>query len=141
MVMSYWVGMGLLITTLVLCITSIAKADMLEVEQVSFSTYHVGTFRTDDFPDTEDKNTKGLAFGIGLTINDYVKWRNNVWTNGNDAKLYTVGWEYDIEVPIYGGISLFHYHHSQHSMDEPTLARRFPLRNYYGVRFNFTPGD
>ena len=130
--MNFLVGMAMLM------IANVSYGEPIStVDDVTFDVYKVGTFRTDDFPETENQNTKGITFNINLTIVDYIKWKNKVWTNGNDAKLYTVGWEYDIEAPLKYGISLFHYHHSQHSMDQPTLADKFPLRNYYGVRFNF----
>ena len=139
--MSYWVGMVLLITTLVLCITSTAKADeVATVEDVSFETYHVGSFRTSDFQDSEERNDKGLAFNINLGIGEYVKWKNRVWTNGNDSQLHTVGWEYDISAQLHKNLSLFWYHHSQHAMDDFTGFDRFPLRNYYGARFHFVTG-
>ena len=111
----------------------------LQVEELSFESYKVGTFRDANFPDSEEKNTKGVAFNIDLSVFKYFKWENRVWTHGNDAKLYTVGWEYNTALQLHKHLDLFHYHHSQHSMDEPTAAHRFPNRNYYGVRFNFIP--
>ena len=134
--MRWLVGM---VTLLTLSVPSLAYGQGLITKEVGFEAYHVGSFRTADFPDSESLNRKGVAFTLDLSVGEYVKWKNRVWTNGNDSKLHTVGWEYDIEVPIYGGVSLFHYHHSQHSMDQPTLASRFPLRNYYGLRFTFVP--
>ena len=111
----------------------------LHVDQVSFETYKVGSFRTDDFPDSEENNDRGMAFNLDLGITQYIHWSNRVWTNGNEAKLHTVGWEYDIALRPIKYAEIFHYHHSQHSMDASTRAARFPLRNYYGVRFNFIP--
>jgi len=108
-----------------------------EPTSVSFEVYKVGSFRDADFADSETKNQKGIAFLIDLSVFKYFTWHNRIWSHGNDAKLYTVGWEYDLSASLHKNVEVFHYHHSQHAMDEPTAAWRYPLRNYYGVRFNF----
>lgn len=127
----------------ILCLGMLSRPAQAEplitADAVAFETYKVGTFRDADFPDAESQNDRGIAFVIDLSVFKYIEWHNRVWTNGNEAKLHTVGWEYDIAFSINEYFEVFHYHHSQHSMDEPTVAARFPLRNYYGARFNFIP--
>jgi len=120
--------------------TSAKAESVAEPTRVSFEVYRAA-FRDANFPDSERQNTKGIAFIVDLDVLDYIKWKNRVWTNGHNAQLRTVGWEYDISIALHENVSVFHYHHSQHSMDEFTNAARFPLRNYFGMRFNFLGGE
>ena len=114
---------------------SITQPTMMGIE-----VYHVGIFRDADFPDSIDKNTRGAAFLLDTNITKWAYWHNRVWTMGNESKLYTGGWEYELGLQAHPNVDLFHYHHSQHSFDEFTTTNRYPLSNFFGVRFNFLGG-
>lgn len=98
---------------------------------------------TPDIPCDQYKGRLRLNFNLGL-FNDLVKWRNEVHTEGTKEKLVTVGWRYQVAIPLPGNLEIFADHHSQHTMDQmqPTIEgrskpERFQVEDSYGLRIIF----
>lgn len=98
---------------------------------------------TPDIPCTDYKGRIQLNWDVGL-LNDILKWENQIHTEGTDAKLMTVGWQYRLALPLPGGLELFMAHHSRHTMDhsQPTIAgrdrpERYPVEDSVGLRVIF----
>jgi len=99
-------------------------------------------------PDIHSKEYKGrvqLLWDVGF-LNDHLIWENRIHTEGTEAKLQTVGWEFAIRAPLTGYFDVVYSHHSQHTMDrlQPTLKgerkpEQYPLQDWAGIRINFVP--
>jgi hypothetical protein len=98
---------------------------------------------TPGIPCTDYKGRIQLNWDVGL-LNDILKWENQIHTEGTDAKLMAVGWQYRLVLPMPGGLELFMSHHSRHTMDhaQPTIAgrdkpERYPVEDAVGLRVIF----
>lgn len=98
---------------------------------------------TPDIPCDQYRGRVRLNWNVGL-LNDILKWRNELHTEGTDEKLTTVGWHYMLALPLPGGLELFTEHHSRHTMDsvQPTIQgetkpTRYPVEDSYGLRVVF----
>lgn len=96
---------------------------------------------TPDIPCGDYKGRVAVHFNIGL-LNDLLEWKNYVHTEGTDSKFMTVGWQYELALPLPRGVELYIAHHSRHTMDQtqPTIegrpkAEKFPVEDSIGIRF------
>ncbi len=97
-------------------------------------------------PDIGPKDYRGrvrVNFDLGLA-GDLLKWKNQVHTEGTDAKVETVGWHYTLSIPTPWGIEPYYEHHSRHVMDaeQPIIEGRpkpekFAVEDSYGLRIIF----
>jgi hypothetical protein len=62
-------------------------------------------------------------------------WKNNVHMAATDCCVRHVGWEFEQGLRLGQHVDVFHYHHSQHVLDEGRQSGRFPLVDNYGLRF------
>ena len=116
------------------------------LDHLSLDVSKFGCNREPMTPEIPCKDYKGrvrLNWNVGL-LNDVLKWRNEIHTEGTDSKLMTVGWHYVLAIPLPKGFELFMEHHSRHTMDstQPTIEGgtkplRYPVSDSYGIRIIF----
>lgn len=118
-----------------------ASLDHLSLDAAKFGCNR--NAMTPEIPCDQYRGRVRLNFNLGL-LNDLIKWRNEVHTEGTKEKLVTVGWRYQIAIPLPGNIEIFADHHSQHVMDQeqPTISgrdkpERYQVEDSYGLRIIF----
>lgn len=106
-------------------------------------------------PDISPKEYYGkvrLNWDVGilnLGKHSLLVWRNKVHTEGTRDKLQTVGWHWELGIPL-GPVELMYEHHSRHVMDrlQPRVEtsagasvspypERFPQYDTVGIRIHF----
>ena len=89
------------------------------------------------FQDYEKRWTDGAALNFNLDIVKYFHWKNKVYENSADQQVRQVGWQWDLALDLGQYVNLFYYHHSTHLEDKEMTEYKYPMQNYYGVRFYF----
>ncbi len=71
-----------------------------------------------------------------VSYGDYaVYFHNYVHMAATECCVRHVGWEYELGTRVGPHLDAFWLHHSQHALDLNRTPGRFPLVNYFGVRF------
>lgn len=102
---------------------------------LEYSRFKDGT--RDPYLPAEDGNWKDrTALKWNLQLAGLLEWRNNVHTETvrDSGTVRSVGWEWEIAIPI-SQFELFTHHHSRHVMErESTPGTSFPVEDNWGVR-------
>jgi hypothetical protein len=121
---------------------------LLDARELSMEAYRLDDHRTADFKYADYNDPQGREHWVGgLGLNwdidllkhgdDGLYFRNRVHTEGTDAQLRQVGWQYELGIAAANKVEVFWMHHSQHHMDADNDGRRYPLDNWYGARLVF----
>lgn len=129
-------GRLLLLILTLLWAPHVSAQKLLDLDEVSVDAYNIDGKRSAYQPHLDNKWTHGGAFNLGLRVADYFRWDNRLHFSGTDGKLMDAGWEW-LAIMDYFPVQPFYKHHSQHSLDERGSTARFPIENYWGLRFIF----
>jgi hypothetical protein len=100
---------------------------------------HINDPGSTKYGDSSEHWVYGSAVDIDFDLISYgnyaLYWQNHVHMAATNVAVRHVGWEFETGARAGKHLDFFYYHHSEHLMDMERGARRFPLVNYYGVRF------
>jgi len=141
----------LLAILLSLVSTSTYGADyyLLEPSYLSMEYYKIDNNRDEYLRINDEGSSKygeggehwvyGAAIRLNFNLvryNDYSLYLSNrVHMAATRCCVRQVGWEYEFGTHLGKHIDAFWYHHSQHILDQERVTSRFPLQNFYGIRF------
>lgn len=124
-----------------------AEYRLLEAERLDFTVTKFLCNKEPMAADIPCHEWKGrTAVNFDLSFADLVKWRNHIHAEGTDAKYETVGWQFELALPVLPQVEIIYQHHSQHTMDRPQSEHHtdgtrawkgFPVQDSYGVRMCF----
>ncbi len=130
--------------TVVLSSTSQAKEFSLwEVNELNLEYYkYRGQFRDPYFIEQDGSTYKPMRDGAELNMNlSVLKWL--YWDNryhmamDETSQVRHVGWEWEAGLRL-KYIDLFSHHHSRHGLEYINpRGDRFPVEDFYGIRFKF----
>ena len=130
--------------------TNACKAEPLQIDRFSVTFAKLGQ-RDHMLPEVEPTHWQmQLATEFDLSIFKHVYWKNKIHGETAYSKFMGIGWEYDLGIHVGKYVDVFWQHHSRHSLDvsQPYYYSRpdfrikklrYPVRDAYGIRFNFIP--
>lgn len=99
---------------------------------------------TPDIPCAEYRGRTALEWDVSVL--HYLKWRNEIHAEGTAAKYESVGWHFELVIPM-GPVEALYEHHSRHTMDRPQAIHEgpsgrpdwsgYPVEDSYGLRLCF----
>lgn len=101
-------------------------------------------------PDIDcDKYTGRAAVDFQVRALEVFYWKNYVHTEGVEAQVKTVGWQWELGLDASSQVSFFYQHHSRHRMDDANpidydkngQPDKFPVEDSYGIRLHFYIND
>lgn len=116
---------------------------LLDLDYFDFRAAKFGANRDPLTPDIPTKGYRGrLATDFQVRLLDAGYWKNLVHTEGTEAKVETVGWQWELGIRLTSQIAVFYEHHSRHRMDSASpdrdyssnKPRKFPVEDSYGIR-------
>jgi hypothetical protein len=121
----------------------------LDLDYFDFRAAKFGDNRDPLTPDISPREYSGrLATEFQMRLLEVIYWKNYVHTEGTEAKVQTVGWQWELGLRITDQISAFYEHHSRHRLDtsNPDLdqnlkPRKFPVEDSYGIRLRIYETD
>lgn len=89
---------------------------------------------TPDIEMHQYRGSVGLNWDVGL-VNDHVLWRNTVHGEGTYSQFTTMGWKFQVAVPLSENFEVHYNHHSRHTLDrEQPEGTRFPVMDSWGLK-------
>jgi hypothetical protein len=105
---------------------------LLDLDSFDFRAAKFTGNRDPITPDIPVDGYRGrLATQFQVRLFEVGYWKNYVHTEGTDAKVETVGWQWEIGVRISKQLSTYWEHHSRHRMDAETPGK-FPVEDSFG---------
>ncbi len=114
-----------------------------EVDDLSMEYYkYREQFRDPYFIEQDGHTYKPMSSGAELKMNlsllKYSYWDNRIHMASDETNVVKhVGWEWEagLHLPY---IDLFSHHHSRHGLEyQNPRGDRFPVEDYFGIRFRF----
>lgn len=123
-----------------------AEYRLLSADRLDFTITRFTCNKTPLAPDIPCDQWKGrTALDFDLSLFHYLKWRNHIHAEGTTSKYETIGWKFDLAVPLGKQVELMYQHHSQHRMDAEDASHRldgegftgYPVEDSYGIKLKF----
>jgi hypothetical protein len=132
---------------LLLGLTPVASAQelhLLSLRELNIEYYRIDNHR-DSYFEYADRSEQREEHWVGGTAANYtldmvkygnwgLYWDNRIHGEGTDAQFREVGWQYELGLQLGPKLQAYWNHHSRHVLDD-SRADRFPLDNFYGVRW------
>lgn len=124
-----------------------AEFRLLEADRLDFTVTRFTCNKSTLAPDIECSQWRGrTAVDFDLRFAGLLRWRNIIHAEGTDAKYETVGWRFQVALPLGKQVEVLYHHHSQHRMDGEDATHTgpsgegwtgFPVEDSYGIRLCF----
>lgn len=144
-IFGWTVGLGVLLG-FVVGRAQAGEYKLLSADRLDFTVTRFLCNKTPLAPDIPCQEWRGrTAVNFDLSFADTIQWRNQVHAEGTAAKYETVGWQFEIVLPLGEQVELLYQHHSQHRMDAEdashTLGEEgftgYPVEDSWGLRMCF----
>lgn len=124
-----------------------AEWRLLEADRLDFTATKFTCNKTPLAPDIPCSHWRGrTAVDFDLVFGGLVEWRNTIHAEGTDSKYETVGWRFEVTLPLGKQVEVLYLHHSQHRLDKEDATHTgpngdgwtgFPVEDSAGIRLCF----